>query len=83
MPSTQLQDHIESEQLGVAEIAPEAPASPHTVEDEKTASSACKGKLAIPEESILREICDAMTCPINFHREGVQVRSAYRGFSIS
>ncbi|CDJ46906.1 M16 family peptidase, putative [Eimeria brunetti] len=70
-PSTQLQGHIEMELSETGTVSVEGttpPGIPYGHPDDGTSQTT----FAIPEESILREVCEAMTRPVPSKREGVE-----------
>ncbi|CDI85286.1 hypothetical protein EPH_0053790 [Eimeria praecox] len=70
-PSTQLQGHIEMEQIETGTVNAEA-ANTEGTSDGQTDGGDSQTTLAIPRESILSEVCSAMTRAVSSRRECVE-----------
>lgn len=70
--STKLQEHLDTEQIGMTRNAAEESAL-QNVTDGGAATEETKA-VAIPEDAILNEVCSAMTCEIPARRKEVTVR---------
>lgn len=74
-PSTQLQGHIEMEQMDTGISNVECSPTLKNSDGQKDGEDN-QARLAIPQEFILGEICDAMTRAVPSKREGVEVSAA-------
>lgn len=74
-PSTQLQGHIAVEQTETGTVKVEGASLPGTPDGER-ADGDNQTMLAIPEETILREVCDAMSRAVPSRKEGVEVSAS-------